>query len=132
METMLFIWIASVISQIQFVVGGICAVIAAYCVGKIVHAMFNSDYSYTKRYEPEQYEKAMEVWKFKWLKKPAFVIILLGLTVSIIPSEKTMYMMAAGFAGQKVVQSETADKVVKILNSKLDEYLVEIEEKTKK
>lgn len=132
METMLFIWLASAISPIKFVITGVCAVVGAYCVGKVLFAMFNSDYSYTKRYEPEQYEKAMEVWKFKGLKKPAFVIIILGLTVSIIPSEKTMYMMAAGFAGQKVVQSETADKVVKILNGKLDEYLAEIEEKTKK
>lgn len=36
-----------------------------------------------------------------------------------------------GEAGQEVVQSETADKVLKIVNGKLDEYLEEVEKSVK-
>lgn len=69
-------------------------------------------------------------------KRYAIPVIFLCLSTWIvgllIPDQKTIYMAAGAYMGQKVVQSETADKVVKILNSKLDEYLAEIEEKTKK
>lgn len=69
-------------------------------------------------------------------KRYAIPVIFLCLSMWIIglliPNQKTIYMAAGAYMGQKVVQSETADKVVKILNSKLDEYLAEIEEKTKK
>jgi len=43
-----------------------------------------------------------------------------------------MYMMAAAYGSQQLVQSEAAEKVVKIVNGKLDEYLQEIEQKGKK
>lgn len=69
-------------------------------------------------------------------KRYAIPVIFLCLSMWIIglliPNQKTIYMASGAYMGQKVVQSETADKVVKILNSKLDEYLAEIEEKTKK
>ena len=51
---------------------------------------------------------------------------------TLLPSEKTMYLAGAAYMGQKAVQSEAADKVVKILNNKLDEYLKEAEDKLKK
>lgn len=43
-----------------------------------------------------------------------------------------MYVMAGAWAGQKMVQSEAAEKVVKIINLKLDEYLQEAEKELKK
>ena len=48
-----------------------------------------------------------------------------------MPDQKTVYMATGAYLGQKVVQSEAGDKVVKILNVKLDEYLKEAEEKLK-
>lgn len=57
--------------------------------------------------------------------------ILLPIFV-IIPSEKTMYLMAGGYAAQKVVQSPIADKTLRILEDKMDSYIKEAEEKVNK
>lgn len=63
---------------------------------------------------------------YKTLRNACIGLFCLGIVASLIPSEKTMYMMLAGYTTQSVVQSETADKVVKVINTKLDEYLAEI------
>ena len=54
------------------------------------------------------------------------------MTGLLIPNQKTVYMMAGAYVSQKMVQSETADKVVKIVNRKLDDYLEEVEKKAGK
>lgn len=131
MELMLFIWFASVVESIEVGLGLILMLCAAYCGLKVIWALFHVDTDYTKAYRPEQYNKALEILKFKWLKGIGTIMIILGFAVATIPTEKTLYMMAAGFGAQKVVQSETADKVLKIVNGKLDEYLVEMEKSVK-
>lgn len=50
---------------------------------------------------------------------------------SIMPEEKTVYLMGAAYVGQTVVQSDTADRVKRILDGKLDQYLGEFETKAK-
>ena len=132
MELMLFIWFASVVESIKTGFGVILTLCIAYAGFKVFWAMLNADTEYTKRWEPEKYKKAMEIFKFKWLRGIGTVMVILGFIVAVIPTEKTLYMMAAGYGTQRVVQSETADKVLKIVNGKLDEYLLEIEEKVKK
>lgn len=132
MEFAIFVWLASVIPTIKSFLGFPVLLIVLYCGTKIVFAMFNSDTGYTRKYEPEHYKKAMEVWKFKWIKWPAIWVTVLSVTASLLPTEKTMYMMAAAYGSQKLVQSEAAGKVVKIINGKLDEYLEEMEQKVKK
>ena len=68
-------------------------------------------------------------------KRYAIPVIVLSVSMWIIglimPDQKTVYMATGAYLGQKVVQSEAGDKVVKILNVKLDEYLKEAEEKLK-
>lgn len=59
------------------------------------------------------------------LRNTCIAVFCLGLTANLTPSEKTMYMMLAGYTAQTVVQSDTADKVLKVINSKLDGYLEE-------
>lgn len=132
MELAVFIWLTSFIPAIKAGFLWICLAILVYIVCVVCHAAFNSDTDYTKAYKPENYRRAMEVWKFKWLKWPAISLTLLYVIAATLPTQKTMYMMAAGYAGQKTVQSEAADKIVKILNTKLDEYLKETEDKLKK
>jgi general stress protein CsbA len=58
---------------------------------------------------------------------PCWIVVLLG-TV-IIPKQKTMYLMAGAYAGEKMIQSETGNKVLTILNVKLDAYVDEITKK---
>lgn len=56
--------------------------------------------------------------------------ILLGIVV-LIPSERTMYIMAGLYSGDKVLdtvsQSETFQKAEQLLNQKLDEMLGDVE-----
>lgn len=68
---------------------------------------------------------------FKFHATGVFLGLLLIFVANIIPSQKTMYLMAGAWAGQAVVQSETADKVLKIVNGKLDEYLNDVEKSVK-
>ena len=42
---------------------------------------------------------------------------------ALMPSEKTVYMMLGAYAAQSALQSETAGKVMLIVNQKLDQYL---------
>lgn len=132
MEFALFVWLTGVIPSLKAGLILLSLPLIAYCGFKIIWALWSSDSGYTKKYEPESYSKAMEVWKFKWLKWPATVMVVLLTSSALLPSQKTMYLMAAAYGSQKMVQSEAADKVVKILNSKLDEYLKEAEDKLKK
>ena len=66
-------------------------------------------------------------------KRYAIPVIALSVMVWVVgllmPDQKTVYMATGAYLGQKVIQSETADKVVKILDVKLDEYLKEAEDK---
>lgn len=132
MEFAIFIWLTSFIPGIKLGIEIVCLVVLAYIFARICHAAFNSDTDYTKKYRPEKYQAAMQVWKFKWIKWPATFCVLLYVIASALPEQKTMYLMAAGYASQKMVQSEAAEKVVKIINLKLDEYLQEAEKELKK
>ena len=42
-----------------------------------------------------------------------------------------MYVMAAAYGAQQVAQSETADKVVTLINNKLDEYIKDVKTSVK-
>ena len=63
--------------------------------------------------------------------KKTFIATMIASTaiLAVVPSERTMYMMAAGYAGQTVAEkigsSESTAKLQKIINNKLDEYLAE-------
>lgn len=61
-----------------------------------------------------------------WMK----VSVVLAMIISVItPSERTMWMMAGGYVGQSVVQSEASAKLVKIVELKLQSVLDEAETK---
>lgn len=50
--------------------------------------------------------------------------VILILLAIILPTERTLYMMAAGYLDQKVPQSSIGENIVKLINQKLDSYLV--------
>ena len=123
MEFALFVWLASVVQTLSGVLVFCAILLALAVVADLINtASHNGVYSEKKKF-PFQ-----KTWG-KWCTAGA---LFLALLTSIIPSEKTMYMMAAAYGAQQVAQSEAAGKVVKIVNGKLDEYLAEIEEKTNK
>lgn len=64
-------------------------------------------------------------------KKFLIIPIVLSLITSIIPTEKTMYLMLAGYASQAAVQSSIGQDVIQILELKVKEQLKELQPKTK-
>lgn len=123
MEFALFVWLASVINTLSGVLLFCAILLALVVVADLINTLSHNDvYSHKLKF-PFQ-----KTWG-KWCTAGA---LFLALLTSIIPSEKTMYAIAAAYGAQQVVQSEAAEKVVKIVNGKLDEYLQEIEQKVKK
>lgn len=63
---------------------------------------------------------------FKWVSITVVVSVIFN---TLLPSKKSMYLMAAAYAGEMVVNSnafdETYGKLRSILNNKLDEIIQE-------
>ena len=66
------------------------------------------------------------------IKRYILVLSILLSIVVLIPSERTMYIMAGLYSGDKVLdtvsQSETFQKAEQLLNQKLDKMLGDLEE----
>ena len=58
-----------------------------------------------------------------WCKR----LVVCFLVLFLVPSQKTAYMMLGAHLGKEAIQSETAQKIQKIVSIKLDEYLKELE-----
>ncbi len=66
-------------------------------------------------------EKAEEC--VTWIKKVLRVLLVMLCIEVGIPSQKTMYLILGSETGEELVTSETAKRVHKVVNMKLDEYL---------
>ena len=64
-----------------------------------------------------------EVWK-KY-RQTLFASLIIFSLSNFIPSQKTLYMIAASEVGEEVLKTEEANKLRIILNDKLDEMLHE-------
>lgn len=122
MEFALFIWLASVIHTLSGVLV-FCAILLAL----VVAADVINTLSHNELYSHKLKFPFQKTWG-KWCTAGA---LFLALLTSIIPSEKTMYAIAAAYGAQQVVQSGAGEKVVKIVNGKLDQYLEEIDSSVK-
>lgn len=120
MELALFVYLAGIAGNLRDVLLFVCFVsFAVLCVYAIIIGVGCNE----------------GMWKFserlKSLRNAVISVFSLGIFTAAIPSEKTMYLMLAGYTTQQVVKSETADKVVKLINAKLDEYIIEINKEKK-
>lgn len=124
MEFAIFVWLASVVGNLSAFFGmtATACLFMFFCMTVGV-AMHNDLYSRDKK------TYTIRTGMGKLLMSYVVVAYIIA---ALIPSQKTMYLMAGAYGSQKVVQSEAADKVVKIVNSKLDEYLEEAEKTLKK
>ena len=66
-------------------------------------------------------------FKHKIAKWFMWIVIVSGLLGTLLPKERTVYMMAAAYMGQTVIQSDTGKKIGNILEKKLDKYLEEMD-----
>lgn len=118
----LFVWFAGTVSALSHWFSNTGTVLLVVAVGwMIIHTMLDSPY----------YEKAppYKTKPFKWVLSCGIACSFIS---AVLPSEKTTYWMAGAYVGQTVVQSEVGDKVGKLLNQKLDEYLTEVSENVTK
>lgn len=82
------------------------------------------------RYMDDEYQPPQLV---KTAKIALGLFISFGTLSIFIPTEKTAYMMTAAYATQQIVEKpetkEITDKVLKIINAKLDSYIDEVNTK---
>lgn len=52
---------------------------------------------------------------------------VLAFISALLPDERTIYIMAGAHIGKEAIQSETASKIYKIIDKKLDEYMLQLE-----
>lgn len=72
----------------------------------------------------------------KSIKYSSIIAIILSFFITIIPSERTAWMMVGAYTGQKIAENEKVQqlsgKVVTIIENKLDDYINEQVEKVNK
>lgn len=72
---------------------------------------------------------------YKWLKNLVISIVIMSSLIIIVPSERTIYLMAGAYIGQKVVAdkniSDKLKKINKIIDYKLDDIISKYEEELK-
>jgi len=64
-----------------------------------------------------------------YCKKIGRISAIIVVVCLFIPSQKTIYMMAGATIGRDAMQSDIAIKVKKIIESKLNDYVKELEKK---
>lgn len=109
MSLALFVYFASIVSNISvftFVFGVILLMGATFIY---LDAITQHDGSY------------------KYGHVSALCGMFLLLIATLTPSEKAMYTIAGAYLVQSAYQSETGDKIVRLINSKIDEQLSKIE-----
>ena len=105
MDLVLFIYLASVvdgITMLVFILGFV--LIGVSCVLSV--AIFSDnlkDHIFNKL--------------FKYALTTAIILFVVG---TLLPSERTMYLMGGAYIGQQIIKSDTMDKVSDIINLKLD------------
>jgi hypothetical protein len=116
MELALLVWFASSVGGLTTILGTLsfilcCAVVLGIIAASSHNAVYDDRMDYPFR----------ACWG-KWCTAGAIVLALIA---TILPSEKTIYLMLGAYTGQKIIQSETAGKVLEIVNLKIDDYLEE-------
>lgn len=123
MELALLIWFASVSTGIAKLFGTISFVTfvtAAFVLG------FSLFYSFVE-------DEKLKIFEYKKSIIGVFIFSLVsGLISVVIPDERTVYLIAAGYAGQKIVESDkfqkSTDDVYQIVNMKLEQIKRDMKE----
>lgn len=108
MLTAVIIWLIGTLGGLQVLFG---LTGGALCCGMLVRAIVNYEH---KRTVVDSLFKKMGV--------VAFILFTL---CSAIPSEKTAYLMVAGYIAQETITSDTGQKLVQVVNIELDKIIKE-------
>lgn len=135
MDLALLVYGISLISKTEVILscgvifGGIASLLFATLISS--WAFDGNEYSWDKDQNGQLKEKVVNMRNLqKRLLKISIWITSICIVFSIVvPSEKTAYLMVGAYATQKIAENdkvqETGEKVLKIINQKLDGLLAE-------
>lgn len=132
MELALLVYGISVLSSTGGFLGAIMGGLFLYLVIQLFR-MIESKNSRGSSYsnKGKEWHDQHEMTLFTSIKKIIAGICITGFVGVLLPSEKTMWMMAAAYAGQSVVQSETGKKLGVLIEKKLEGLIEEAESQAK-
>lgn len=117
MSLVFLIYLAGVITSIaKFLVFIFAITICIYAVYTLSYIFINQD-DWHKR--------------GKFYKWPLAVILACGTIGAFLPSERTMWMMAGAYTGEKVMESTIGKQTLELIELKLAEELETIKSKVK-
>jgi hypothetical protein len=118
MELALFVYLASVTLSIKVAAAFITLISGLALIAYTIYVIgFNIESSSSKL-----------TYKNRW----AVGWICLVLLTSLIPSERTMWMMAGAYGAQKVVQSDVGTDVLALINLKIKKELADMKKESSK
>lgn len=113
MSLAFIIYLAGVITSITSLLNFIfCITIFCYALYVIIHGCERPTIN------------GIRVW-------PIALILTTGLVNSLLPSERTMWMMAGAYTGQQIVESNIGKQTVELIELKLAEELEVLKNKAK-
>lgn len=142
MDLALLVYGISLLSGISVFFGSMMFALVTATIISFIHFCswkFNSnEYSWDLNRDGTLKTKvaASREFTLKVLKYCSVATVFVGVITIFIPSERTAYMMLGAYAAQKVSQDphaqEVGEKIMKIANAKLDQYVEEAIEPKKK
>ena len=118
MDVVLFIWLASIVDKLSTALSvfTVISIILLIFVGMVAWvAIGHGDFRLSTVVE----------YKGTYVKCWCAVFAV-SLFNTILPTEKTMYLMGAAYIAKEVVASDASSKVLDIINLKLDSYVHEL------
>lgn len=109
MEIVLFLWLAGIVNGLGLLsvsiglIGGVILLFLAF--------VFAGGHD------------SIQLWTQLWWKVGLAFCFCAIIFSAILPNKNTLYLMAGGYYGQKALQSDTAQKVLTIVNGHLDEQI---------
>lgn len=129
MELMLLVYAIGLLSKLYAAMGILILVFGVSTVILFISLTVESPTDYDRKYFKESvelYNKVKPI-RVKYIKRLLLVITVAFTLMTVLPSEKTAYVMVAAYAAQKVAThpgtEEISAKVLKIINQNLDKYV---------
>lgn len=126
------VWLVYGISLLSGFGGILTAAVAVAVCAMIFLLIYRAAECTEEDYYNEQRNKKRAekgVWATNHLKTAFKILLTCTILLTLLPSQKTAYMMVGAYATQKIAENdkvqETGGKVLTIINQKLDEYVDE-------
>jgi len=135
MELALLVYCISVLSSTKAVLSLIILMLAVFISIRSIHTSIEHDHSKFDSLPERETKTSARKAAVGNIKLGAWAIIGIAILMSLIPSEKTAYVMVAAYATQKVAQDPRTEvisgKVLKVIEQKLDSYIEDNGSKSK-